>query len=353
MFPSLQINLTKLTHNVATLVALCQENQIKTIFGVTKVLAGDQLAIDAMIKGGITHLADSRIENLRRLKDLALPKVLVRLPMTSEVDEVVRIADISLNSEIETIRQLNQAAEKQNTDHGIILMFDLGDLREGIWFESDYLSLVTEILTLKHIHLKGIGTNLTCYGGVIPTPTNLSQLLTIKTKIESYFNIQLEIISGGNTSSLHLLYKNILPAGINNLRLGEGFFLGRETAYEADLKALYQDVFELQAEIIELKEKPSIPIGEIGVDAFGHKPSFTDKGTIIRAIVGIGKQDVYPSNIEPIDPEVIILGSSSDHLILDVTKGNYKLGDLVRFKLSYGGLLQSMTSPYVKKQYVE
>jgi ornithine racemase len=352
MYPRVVIDLNKLKHNTKQLVKLCHNAQIETIFGVTKVLAGDGRAIEAMIEGGITHLADSRIQNLRMMRHYPLPKVLLRLPMLSEVSEVVQYADCSLNSELEVIEALNEKAGIWNKVHDIILMIDLGDLREGIWFEDDLIYIVESILRLKHIQLKGIGTNLTCYGGVIPNQENLNQLLAIKTQIEEHFKIRLEVISGGNTSSLHLIYKQCLPKGINNLRLGEGILFGRETAYEKDLEDLYQDVCLLQAEIIELKTKPSIPIGEIGVDAFGFKPEFNDEGVIKRAIIAIGRQDVYPNNITPLDSNVKILGASSDHLIVDVTKGDVKLGDIVSFKLNYGGLLQVMTSAYVEKSHL-
>lgn len=352
MYPQIIINLNKLAYNTNTLVSKCRNNGINSIFGVIKVLAGDLKSINTVVNSGISHIADSRIENLKLVENYPLPKVLLRLPMLSIVSDVVKYADISLNSELKIIKKLNEEAKLQNKIHKIILMFDLGDLREGIWYDSNYLIIVKEILELKNISLIGIGTNLTCYGGVIPTKDNLNDLLSIKKSIEKEFNINLDIISGGNTSSLHLIFNDLLPKGINNLRLGEGIFLGRETAFENNIDDLYQDVFELNAEIIEYKEKPSLPRGEIGVDAFGNKPEFIDKGIIKRAIVAIGKQDVYHSNIEPIDKDIEIIGSSSDHLLIDVTKCNYKLGDIVKFKMSYGGLLQLMTSNYVKKVHI-
>ena len=39
-----------------------------------------------------------------------------------------------------------------------------------------------------------------------------------------------------------------------------------------------QDTVKLVAEVIELKRKPSMPIGKIGKDAFGNTPVFEDKG---------------------------------------------------------------------------
>ncbi|QVK19115.1 alanine/ornithine racemase family PLP-dependent enzyme [Mycoplasmatota bacterium] len=353
MYPQIKINLDKLAHNTKTMVNICRANGITSIFGVTKVLAGDIKVLDTVISSGITHIADSRIENLKLLQHYQLPKVLLRLPMKSEVEAVVKYTDISLNSELEIIKLLDKEANKKNKIHQIILMFDLGDLREGIWFEDNYLELVKSILNLKNIQIIGIGTNLTCYGAVIPTEENLSTLVKIKNDIENQFQIKLDIISGGNSSSLHLIFKNKLPKGINNLRIGEAIFLGRETAYEENIKPCFQDVFTLKAEIIELKEKPSFPIGERGVDAFGEQVQYEDVGLMKRAILAIGKQDIYPSNIRPIDDKINFLGASSDHLLVDVTKGNYKIGESISFRVNYGGLLQLMTSPYVNKVYVK
>ena len=276
--------------------------------------------------------------------------------MQSEADEVVRYSDLSLNSEIETIKKLNKAAENQNKTHKILLMIDLGDLREGIFFkdEEDIYLAVEEILLLKNIELYGLGVNLTCYGAVIPKNENLSILVETAAKIEEKFNIKLQMISGGNSSSVYLIGKKELPEKINNLRVGEAFLLGDETAYSEMLDGFYDDAFVLEAEIIELKEKQTVPVGETGVDAFGNKPVYEDLGVIKRAIIAVGRQDVDPYNLHPIDSKISVLGASSDHLILNVQDSDveYKTGDIVKFKLSYSSLLRATTSSYVQKIYV-
>ncbi|WP_342455658.1 hypothetical protein [Caloramator sp. Dgby_cultured_2] len=169
--------------------------------------------------------------------------------------------------------------------------------------------------------------------------------------MQEKYNLDLEIISGGNSSSLYLLLENRLPKGINNLRFGEALLLGRETAFGNFVDGLHKDVFILRAEIIELKEKPSVPIGNIGMDAFGQKPHFEDKGIMKRAIVAMGRQDIDPSGLIPLDQDISIVGASSDHTILDVThsKREYKVGDTVEFVMEYGALLRAMTSEYVKR----
>lgn len=350
MYPRVLIDIEKLKHNINHMISLCNKNKIDHLFIVTKLMAGDKNIINLIENSNVKYIADSRLENLEIISTNKI-KVLLRLPMHSEIDQVVNIADISLNSEISTIKLLNEAAKKQNIKHQIILMFDIGDLREGIWYKDNYNSILDEIVKLTNIDLIGIGTNLTCYGGVIATRDKMIELVNIKEMIEKNYDIKLDIISGGNSSSLYLFDEEKSLDGINCLRLGESVFLGKETAFQNDIDNMYIDVFMLETEIIELKEKPSIPEGEIGFDAFGKKPSFVDKGIITRAIVGIGKQDVDFKELEPYDDGVEILGSSSDHLILNIKDNNYKVGDIIRFKVNYGSLLQLMTSNYIKKTY--
>ena len=105
---------------------------------------------------------------------------------------------------------------------------------------------------------------------------------------------------------------------------------------------------------VELKEKPSLPIGEVGVDAFGQKPYYEDRGIMKRGIIAVGKQDTDLDSMTPVDPQIEIMGGSSDHTILDLTHCDrqYAVGDVIAFELGYGGMLKTATSPYVEKKYV-
>lgn len=350
-YPKVEVDLNKIKHNASILVNLCKEYGIK-VAGVTKSFCGYPDIAKAFVEGGVSYLADSRIENLIKLKDFKLPKILLRLPMISEVEKIVEYADISLNSELDTIKALSRASVEKGITHKIILMFDLGDLREGYFKEEDLFKDIEEIIKLDGVKIIGLGTNLTCYGGVIPREENLGRLVELANRIEEKYNFKLDIISGGNSSTLHLLINKKKVKGINLLRLGESIILGSETAFGNRIENTYDDAFQLVVEIIEIKEKPSVPIGEIGRDAFGKVPTFVDKGIRKRILCAIGKQDVEFDSIIPMDESITILGGSSDHLILDGTdsKVDYKVGDKIRFKLTYAGLLRTMTSEYVKKE---
>ena len=352
-YPKMTINLETIKNNVKSVVGLCNEQGIK-VAGVTKVFCGNPKIAKAYIEGGVSYLADSRIENLGKLKEINIPKIMLRLPMKSEVEKIVEYADISLNSELDTIASLSEKALEKGKVHKIILMVDLGDLREGYYDEESLFDSIEKIIELKGVKIIGLGTNLTCYGGVIPTKEILDRLAALEEKVEHKYNLELEILSGGNSSTVHLLSDNEIDR-LNNLRLGESLVLGTESAYGEQLEGTKNDAFTLQVEVIEVKEKPSLPTGKIGRDAFGNVPTFIDRGVRKRMLCAVGKQDIDFGALYPLDEDIIILGGSSDHLILDGSdsKIDYKVGDIIEFRLSYVGILRGMTSEYIKKEIIE
>lgn len=362
MYPKLVVDLKKLQGNLDAVAEITKDHGGCSLMIVTKGMCADpemcrMIAADPKVD----FMADSRVKNIAGYCDMARKQgkktVLLRIPMHAEVEEVIKYVDISFNSEISTLRLLNSAAAKAGIVHNVVLMIDLGDLREGIFFKNEDLiwEAVEAVLGMENLNLYGIAVNLTCYGAIIPKNDNLSQLVEIARKIEKKYDIKLNMVSGGNSSSIYLIDKGEMPEGINNLRLGESFLLGNDTAYETDLPGTVGDTVVLQAQIVELKEKPSLPIGEVGVDAFGQKPYYEDRGIMKRAIIAVGKQDTDLDSMTPRDPQMEIMGGSSDHTILDVTHcdKNYKVGDVVEFELGYGGMLKTATSPYVEKEYVK
>lgn len=352
MYPKLVINKNKLFHNTKRIVEMAQKCGI-SIHMVTKVHSGNAELAQVCLDAGVYGLADSRIQNLEKLKHLPCEKILLRLPMHSEVDQVVALADISFNSELETIRLLNDAAQKANKKHRIVVMFDLGDLREG-FLPEEVDEVIPEIMKCDSIVIEGIGVNLTCYGGVIPTTENLGELERLAIHIEVKYNMTLNMVSGGNSSSIYLLEGCKIPSKINNLRVGEAIVLGREAAYGKQIEDMYDDAFILEAQIVEYKTKQSMPKGLIGMDAFGGVPSFVDKGIMKRGIVAIGRQDVDHMALIPLDERIEVIGASSDHMIIDFTAAQdaYQLGDIIQFKMEYGAMLKLFTSEYVEKIYL-
>ena len=353
MYPRININIKNLVENTKKMVDFAKQNHIDYVMAIVKVFAGDINIVKEIVNSGVTHIGDSRLQNLKKFQSLKIPKVLVRIPMISEVKDVIKYCDLSLNSELETTIALNEQAKKQNKKHEIIIMFDLGDLREGYYYSRSFINDILKIKKLENIIIKGIGTNLTCYGGLVPNEEILLRLIKVKNTIENKTEINLKLISGGNSSTVSLFGKDQIPKEINSLRLGESIFFGKETSYSTEIAGFNHNNFILEAEIIECKTKPSFPEGKTSINAFGKKIKIEDKGPMKRAILAIGKQDVILENLQPIDSKISIIGGSSDHLIMDISDTKYKLGDIIKFKVNYPGLLHLMNSNYVYKNYIK
>lgn len=358
-YPALEIDQKKLLNNVAEIVNLCKTNGIE-VAGVVKGVNGEMGVVDSFVAGGVRQIASSRIDQLKnsKLKHQNIETLLLRLPMLSELEGVAAWTDISLNSEKQTLVALNGVCENLGKTHGVILMMDLGDLREGDFNDQDLIDLAIFVeKELKYIKLEGVGTNLGCYGAIKPTPVNLGKLCDTAKTIEGHIGRSLRIISGGATSSLPLLLEGNMPDRVNHLRIGEGILLNMDLPelWGVNFDNLHQDVFTLKAQIIEIKTKPSYPVGEIFIDAFGHTPEYQDRGIRKRAILGIGKQDfAMEDKLAPRDGEAFIVGSSSDHLIVDIEdcSGNYQVGDVMDFDIFYGPMLHLCTCPHVQKAIV-
>jgi len=350
--PTLYIDRQKLMHNVRSMLNIAEKNNVQIHF-VTKVFCALRPIVEAMVEAGCTLLADSRLENIANYGDLGENHLLVRMPMISEAADVVRIADMSLNSELDTLGALSDAATALNKRHGVILMVEMGDLREG-FMPDELVDVAAQVLNLRGLDLMGIGANFNCYGGIIPDEPKLTELVILARDIETRFNIKLPIVSGGNSGSVYLMEAGRLPEGINHLRLGESWILGCETSYHKKVADLYSDVFTLEAEVIECRRKPSLPYGLQGPNAFGEYPEYEDRGVIRRAICAVGRQDLPCESLTPKLSGIDYMGSSSDHMILDVSNSvkEIKVGDMIPFAVDYGSLLASMTSPYVRKVMV-
>jgi len=350
MTSRIEINLAKIAHNASKLLHLFGAKGID-IMGVTKVVCGSSRIAKVLVDNGIHFLADSKLENLKKMRDAGIRAqfVLLRTPGLSEVDSVIRYADISMNTELSTIQCLSASAMKYDTQHQIILMVEMGDLREGI-MPADVEDFVREVMQLPGIKIVGIGASFACFGGVKPSEAKMKQLSLLSSEIRTKFSLPLSYVSGGNSANYNWFASAESIGNINNLRLGESIYLGCEPLDRKPIPGLYTDAFTFVSEVIEAKLKPSEPYGEIGQDAFGNRPHFLNKGHIRRGILSVGSQDVLVAGLSPkIDIE--ILGSSSDHTLLDLRQTHLQVGDEVRFSLSYGALLSAMTSPYVSKEY--
>ncbi|MGA1819652.1 MAG: alanine/ornithine racemase family PLP-dependent enzyme [Thermoplasmatota archaeon] len=351
-YPRLVVDVEKVEHNTRTIAELAKERGIE-VTGVTKATCGDPNIAFAMIKGGVTSIGESRVQNIMRLRAQGVNSrfLLLRTPMATEVSEVVQLADISLNSEIKVLKLLNREAERLGLVHKVVPMVEMGDLREG--FLKEAVPQVAElVMKMNGLELHGLGMNLACFGGIVPTEEKVAAFEEFVATIEDRIGRELRMISGGNSANIPLLMTEGSRGRTNNLRIGEGILLGLETVNRTPIPGTYQDAFRLEAEVIERKRKPSVPDGKVSQNAFGETPSFENKGDILRGIVAIGRQDAILEDLEPVDGAIEVLGGSSDHLLLDMNGSDKDVGDHVKFIPAYGALVHLYTSKYVNKVHV-
>ena len=351
-FPYLNIDLNKIEANARAIVDLCSRHGIE-VTGVTKVACGHPEVARAMLRGGVSSIADSRLENIHRLKKAGVETryMLLRVPPLSGVEQVVESVSVSLNSELAVLEALSKEALKRGRVHDVIVMVDLGDLREGVW-PDDLLPLVREALKLDGIRITGLGTNLACFSGVLPDKEKMNALVELANDVERTFQLELAHVSGLNSSGLELIAEGSVPERVNHARIGEAILLGRETARRTPWPGTDQDAFTLYAEVLEMKAKPSRPVGARGEDAFGERPRFEDRGVRNRALLNVGREDVVLGGVAPLDSSMQVIGASSGYLAVDVTDvaGGVRVGDELGFSVNYGALLRVMTSEYVKKR---
>ncbi len=346
--PRLEIDLNKLHHNAHTLTKRLDAKGI-SVTGVTKAFLGLPDIANTLLRAGIHTLGDSRIENIKAMRHAGIkaPMMLIRSPMSSQVQQVVAYADISLNTELEVIRQLSNASQHMEKIHGVVLMVELGDLREGI-MKGDLNTVVRETLCLPNIQLKGIGTNLACRSGIVPDTNNMAELSALADAVEASFGIKLDMVSGGNSANTNWVFNGSERGRVNHLRLGEALLLGCEPSERQVIEGLHADAFSLVAEVIESKVKPAQAWGERAQSAFSEAPPINlNQGSTKQSILALGHQDTDPDGLNA-PPGIVIHGASSDHLVIEA-KQCLPIGSEVRFQPNYSALVRAMTSPFVSK----
>lgn len=348
----------KLKKNFQYLDNLFKANNIEWAV-VSKLFCGNEFYLKELLTLDIKEICDARVSNLVKIKKLApeINTVYIKPPAKRSIKRIVQYADASFNTEFETIKWLSEEAVRQNKTHKVIIMIELGDLREGV-MGDDLMDFYGSVFKLPNIKVTGIGANLNCLHGVYPSEDKMVQLSLYKQLIEAKFNRKIPWVTGGTSVVIPLLLMKQLPAGINHFRVGESLFFGNNLITGEILEGMETDVFKLFAEIIEITEKPINPIGNMGENPSGEEfdvnPADYGK-THHRAIVDLGVLDVANSDlIISEDEKITIVGASSDMLVLDIEKSDkdYHIGDLISFKLKYMAALRLFNSEYITKKIV-
>lgn len=349
------LDIKKLKSNFNYLNTLFKKNGIKWSV-VSKILSGNKAYLTELLKFDISQICDSRVSNLKVIKSInpKIETIYIKPPAKLAIPGVVKYADVSLNTEFATIKMLSDEAKKQKKMHKVIIMIELGELREGVMGE-DFMAFYESVFKLENIQVVGIGANLSCLYGVLPNQDKLIQLSLYEQLIEAKFNREIELVSGGSSVTIPLIFQNLLPKGINHFRVGETLFLGTDVYNNRPFKKMHSDIFRLYSEIIELIEKPMVPEGEMGTNVEGDDCEFDQANigeTTNRAIIDIGLLDVDVSHIELVDKTIKVAGASSDMIVIDLDKNKkkYKVGDLIEFRLDYMGTLRILNSKYIDKR---
>ena len=346
-YPQLEFDLALLRSNADAVISRCRGMGIR-VCGVVKGVDGLPEAARVLRAAGAAELGTSRLEQVAKCRAAGVPGpwLLIRIPGLTELPDVVALCETSLQSEWPTLLALEEECLRQNKTHRVIVMTDLGDLREGFWDKKELVDVCERVeRDLPHVHLAGIGVNLTCYGSTKPTPEKMNELVGLARQVEQRIGRKLEIVSGGATSSFTLVHWGTMPAGVNHLRIGEAILLGKDLQVDwgiRDMDYLRMDALTLRAEVVEVKDKPTYPIGEFAIDAFGRKPVYEDRGIRRRAILALGRADVGElESLIPREPGLTVIGGSSDHCIVDVEDCPRRLqvGDIVEFSLCYSHML--------------
>ena len=346
-YPQLEFDLALLRSNADAVISRCRGMGIR-VCGVVKGVDGLPEAARVLRAAGAEELGTSRLEQVARCRAAGVPGpwLLIRIPGLTELPDVVALCETSLQSEWPTLLALEEECLRQNKTHRVIVMTDLGDLREGFWDKKELVDVCERVeRDLPHVQLAGIGVNLTCYGSTKPTPEKMNELVGLARQVEQRIGRKLEIVSGGATSSFTLVHWGTMPAGVNHLRIGEAILLGKDLQVDwgiRDMDYLRMDALTLRAEAVEVKDKPTYPIGEFAIDAFGRKPIYEDRGIRRRAILALGRADVGElESLIPREPGLTVIGGSSDHCIVDVEDCPRRLqvGDIVEFSLCYSHML--------------
>jgi ornithine racemase len=358
----LSINVDKLIGNINKLSDSFDKQDVEWSL-IVKILNGHRGALEKLLQSDaikrVHSVGDSRLSNLRTMKSIN-PDVVtmyIKPPVQKIAGSIVKYADISLNSSLSTIKTLDKEARKLGVVHRVIVMIELGELREGVIREKIF-SFYEEAFRLENIDIIGLGTNLGCLYGIEPTYDKMIQLALYAQLLETKFGKKLEIVSGGSSITMPLLRRKKLPKGVNHLRIGETAFLGVTLDDRKRYGKLSTTAFEFKSEIVEIEKKETVPDGEISDAGIGNladevKPLEGAADKSYRCLLDFGQMDSDAAGLTPKDSNVAFVGSTSDMTVYDVGKeSDYHVGDAIKFDCNYMAIAHLMHSRYINKRII-
>lgn len=345
--PRIEVDLGKIRRNTQTLVERLGPRGIG-VTGVTKAVCGHPAIAQAMLDGGASGLADARVRNVQRLRAAGFigPITLIRTPMLSQADQIVQSCETSYNTEVLVVSALAAAAIRNGSVHGIVLMVEMGDQRDGI-IPENLADVAQRVMQIPGVALKGIGANFACLNGGAPTALQMAALSALSNRIEGACGPFLQTVSGGNSANLPWALGANSSGRINDLRLGEAILLGVEPVSGDQIDGMHTDAFTLVAEVIETDATPPpFPIALVDPSAERLR-ILTTSGVSARMILAIGYQDTDILGLSmPVGSTLI--GATSDHLVIGTSRSLPTVGSEVRFQMNYNALMHAMAAPDIK-----
>ncbi len=329
--------------------------------GVTKACLGDPRVAAAVLAGGAGALADSRPENLERLRrrfpDTELE--LLRPPGAgAALDTSAPGADLFFVSGSGQARSLLTALpgeREQGRPVRFVLMIESGDGREGVPVEQA-LREASAIQTLPGAVLAGLATNAACArpgAAVIPSLELFSEVVAdIIERLRPGGGGDDLLLSVGGSGILRLLRADAegtaagasvadglsaLP-GLSELRCGEALLLGRVPGGPASdpfLPGAVRDAFVLEGQVLEVFEKDGCA----------------------QALLDFGRQDTGAGEVIPRREGIMVRTVTSDYTTValesDGGRRRVRAGGRLSFLPTYYSLLAAMTSPFIERRYIE
>lgn len=346
--PRIEVDLEKIKHNARFLAQRLAKDGI-SVTAVTKAVCGRLDIVKAMLDGGVAGLADAHIENVERMRKSGItsPICLIRTPMISQADRVIAACEASYNTELDVIHRLAQSALRANIVHGVVLMVEMGDHREGI-LPGDLEAIARNVMKIPGVALKGIGANFACLRGAAPDQLAMTELSSLAAKVEGACGLRLQIISGGNSANLRFMSAGGRSGRVNDLRLGEAILLGVDPITTKQINGLYSDAFTVVAEVIESRcsAQPTAP--PLTTSTILVTPRAPPSQPVRQSILAIGKQDTDTGGLA-LPMGLAFVGATSDHLVVQTSGDRLPIGAEISCRPNYSALMRAMAAPNVEK----
>ncbi len=330
MTSRLVVDVSKVRENAARVVARCRRHGIRVV-GVTKGACGLPAVARAMLAGGVSRLGDSRLDNIARLRldGVEAPILYSRTPSLGDVARCVELADASAQVSVEVLEALSREAVRRGKRHGVLVMVDLDTGREGVLPER-VRAFCRRVAGLENLEVYGLGAYFPNTPEISFYSSRQERLVRLKDELEVDLGIEIPVVSGGSSNIFTgMVLEGSHCPGINELRIGTAILVATAwTEGPRHIAGYHHDAFQLEAELIEIKERNGVG----------------------RGILGLGSLDTDIDHLYPSRDDIRIFEAGYDHTLVEFLdrERTPQVGDIVRFNLTYPSLCRLASSSYTR-----